>query len=114
MNLLIDTCVWHGVCTNLLSAGHNVIWVGDWPEDPGDEDILLAAYQESRILVTLDKDFGDLVIVRGSCHCGILRLVNLARTQQLNVCVYVLGRYGNELESGAIVTAYSDRVRIRH
>ena len=37
---------------------------GDWPTDPGDDDILTYAYQEDRILVTLDKDFGELAIVQ--------------------------------------------------
>ena len=32
-------------------------------EDPGDEEILATAYAEGRILITLDKDFGELAVV---------------------------------------------------
>ncbi len=78
MKLLLDTCVWGGVQTELVAAGYDVVWTGDWSEDPGDEAILATAYSENRILVTLDKDFGELAIVRGTAHCGILRLVNLS------------------------------------
>lgn len=113
MKILLDTCVWFGLRTNLLAAGYDVVWTGDWPQDPGDEEILATAYREGRILVTLDKDFGELAIVRGSPHCGILRLVNLSTKEQLIVCLRVLQVYGDELTLGAIVTAELGRVRIR-
>jgi len=105
--------VWGGVQTELVAAGYDVVWTGDWSEDPGDEEILATAYSESRILITLDKDFAELAIVRGTAHCGILRLVNLTTRQQATVCLRVLELYGNELASGAIVTAELGRVRIR-
>lgn len=113
MKILLDTCVWRGVKTELINAGYDVIWSGDWDEDPGDEAILERAYQEKRILVTLDRDFGELAIIREIPHCGILRLVNLRIRQQPIVCLQVLERYGDELSSGAIVTAGIGRVRIR-
>jgi predicted nuclease of predicted toxin-antitoxin system len=113
MKILLDTCVNTRVLTNLLAAGYDVIWSGDWEKDPGDEEILATAYREGRILVTLDKDFGELVILRGNPHCGILRLVNLSTKEQSIVCLRVIELYGNELLSGAIVTAGLDRVRIR-
>jgi predicted nuclease of predicted toxin-antitoxin system len=113
VKLLLDTCVWGGVRTELVAAGYDVVWAGDWSEDPGDEEILATAYREGRVLVTLDKDFGELAIVRGIAHSGILRLVNLSTRQQATVCLQVLTRYGNEVATGAIVTAELGRVRIR-
>jgi len=113
VKILLDTCVWFGVRNNLLAIGYDVVWTGDWLQDPGDEEILATAYHEGRILVTLDKDFGELVIVRKRPHCGILRLANLTRIQEPIVCMRVLTLYGNELVSGAIITAKLDRVRIR-
>ncbi|AFY42103.1 DUF5615 family PIN-like protein [Nostoc sp. PCC 7107] len=113
MKILLDTCINARVRTDLQTAGYDVVWSGDWPKDPGDEEILATAYRESRILVTLDKDFGELAILRGNPHCGILRLVNLSTKEQSIVCLRVLQLYGDELFSGAIVTAELDRVRIR-
>jgi predicted nuclease of predicted toxin-antitoxin system len=40
MKLLLNTCVWGKACLDLEAAGHDVIWAGDWLEDPGDEEIL--------------------------------------------------------------------------
>ncbi|GAC1453248.1 MAG: hypothetical protein NVSMB70_20830 [Chamaesiphon sp.] len=113
MRILLDTCVWYGVRDALIAVGYDVIWSGDWSEDPGNEQILATALEENRILITLDKDFGELAIVRGLPHCGILRLVNLSTKQQIVVCLQVLSRYRQELEAGAIVTATFSRVRIR-
>lgn len=113
MKILLDTCVWGGVLADLTTNGYDVFWAGNWSEDPGDEEILATAYNEGRILVTLDKDFGELAIMREISHCGILRLVNLSTRQQSVVCLQVLTLYGKELQAGAIVTAELSRVRIR-
>ena len=97
----------------LVAAGYDVVWSGDWPSDPGDEDILTQAYHQGRVLVTLDKDFGELAVMRGSPHCGILRLVNISAHQQAAVCLQVLAKHENDLQSGAIITAEPGRMRIR-
>ena len=63
MKVLLDACVWGKARDGLVSAGHDVVHAGDWAEDPGDEEILAGAFREDRVLITLDKDFGELAIV---------------------------------------------------
>ncbi len=70
MKLLLDTCVWGGALDEIKLADHDVIWAGDWVEDPGDDEILALAAIENRIMVTLDKDFGELAIVYQRPHSG--------------------------------------------
>ncbi|MBC8420548.1 MAG: DUF5615 family PIN-like protein [Proteobacteria bacterium] len=113
MKILLDTCVWGKSRKHLETAGHDVVWAGDWQEDPGDEEILERAHKESRILVTLDKDFGEMAIVREMPHSGIIRLVNFGAREQGVVCLRVINMYGNELQRGALVTAEPGRLRIR-
>ena len=108
MKVLLDTCVWGGTLRHLETAGHDVIWTGNWPEDPGDEEILTYAHQEQRILVTLDKDFGEMAILFKRPHFGILRLVNIAARNQGPLCLKVLTLYQKELQAGAIITALDD------
>ena len=110
---MLDTCVWGGTKAALLAAGHDVIWSGDWERDPGDEEILEIAQRESRVLITLDKDFGEMAIVRGLPHCGIVRLVSVMARRQAAICMMILSRYGTELQEGAIITASENRLRIR-
>ncbi len=113
MRLLLDSCVSPGAANELRQAGHDVDWVGDWEADPGDEEILAAALRETRVLVTLDKDIGELAVVFGHPHCGILRIVNFRAVQQAGTIEQVIGLHGPELETSAIITAEPGKVRIR-
>jgi predicted nuclease of predicted toxin-antitoxin system len=113
MKVLLDTCVWGGVLAALSAAGHDAIWAGDWDSDPGDMEILALALQQQRILVTLDKDFGELAIVRRLAHHGIVRLVGLSAREQGPTCARILEIHADELTAGAIITVERSRVRIR-
>ena len=113
MKILLDTCVSGGARAEIAAASHDVLWVGDRGEDPGDEEILAQAHAEGRVLVTLDKDFGELAIVRERPHAGIVRLVGVRVGEQARVCLTVMERYGGELTAGAIVTVEPGRVRVR-
>jgi len=113
VKVLLDTCVWGGTKADLQAEGHDVIWSGDWESDPGDQQILEIARRENRVLVTLDKDFGEMAIVRGLPHCGIVRLVGISARRQATICIMIFSRYGTELQTGAIITASENRVRIR-
>ena len=107
------TCVWGAAKVELQTVGHDVVWTGNLSHDPGDEEILALAHREQRVLVTLDKDFGELAIRRSLPHCGVVRLVNIAARQQGTVCQQMLLQYGDELTRAAIITVEAWRVRIR-
>lgn len=113
MRLLLDTCVWNGVVSELETAGHDVEWSGSWPQDPGDEEILAYARLHSRTLVTLDKDLGEIAVVKGVRHNGILRIVDFSVRQQGTACLQAIARRGSDLAAGAIVTVEPGRLRVR-
>jgi predicted nuclease of predicted toxin-antitoxin system len=113
VKILLDTCVWGGARAALVAAGHDVVWGGDWASDPGDDEILALAHGERRVLVTLDKDFGELAVVQGRPHSGIVRLVGISAAQQGHVAARVLARHGTELIRGAIITVEPGRLRVR-
>jgi predicted nuclease of predicted toxin-antitoxin system len=112
--VLLDTCIWGGVLSSLLSHGHDVLWSGNWERDPGDRDILEFAYAQKRILVTLDKDFGELAILKGMPHDGIIRLSGFRVSQVADVIDHLLRSYHTELIEEAIVTANPLQIRIRN
>lgn len=88
-------------------------WVGDWPTDPGDDEILAHAAQNGQVLVTLDKDFGGLAVAFGAPHAGIVRLVDFRYLEQAAVCVRVIAEREPDLAQGAIVTVERGRTRVR-
>src|SRR5579871_2303018 len=57
----------------LAAAGHNVVWIRTAAPGIADSDVLAWAAREERILLTFDKDFGELarraVLPRA---CGIV------------------------------------------
>lgn len=113
MKLLLDACVWGRAADELRAAGHDVIWVGAWADDPGDDAVLAIANQESRIVVTIDKDFGELAVKEHRPHHGILRIVGFSARQRSQVCLAAVAAHGDELAAGALVTAEPGRLRIR-
>lgn len=113
MNILLDTCVWKGAAMDLKNLGHNVIWVGSMAQDPGDRAIIEKAFVEKRIIVTIDKDFGELAVLYNFPHYGIIRLVDCPARKQGRLCVKILDQYKEELFQGAIITAEPTRIRIR-
>ena len=60
MNLLANENFPGPAVTALRNAGHDILWVRT--EMPGTEDseVLRRAQQDARVLITFDKDFGDL------------------------------------------------------
>lgn len=113
MKVLVDGCVWGGAKPALVEAGHEVEAAADWERDPGDAEVLAHAHREGQVLVTIDKDFGELAIVRRQPHGGIVRLVTLRAEDHGPVAVATLEQYRDELQAGAIITVEPGRVRVR-
>ena len=61
MKFLADECCDNGLVTFLRANGHDVFYVLEKRKGATDEEILTDAYNEERILITEDKDFGELV-----------------------------------------------------
>lgn len=59
--------------TAMRAAGHDVVWVRSDAPGMKDPDILAWAVRDDRILVTFDKDFGELAWhARLPAACGII------------------------------------------
>lgn len=59
----------------LAAAGHDVVWARNVAPGASDSEVLARVVREERILLTFDKDFGELA--RGSAlprTCGIILL----------------------------------------
>jgi predicted nuclease of predicted toxin-antitoxin system len=113
MRLLLDKCVPSVTYLELVKRGHDVNWVRHWEKDPGDRVILRAAYEQKRVLITLDKDFGELAVEQGMGHFVIVLLRKLRIQSQAPRCLEVLDQYADELMRGAIITVEPAKTRLR-
>lgn len=50
----------------LRQSGHDVLWIREARPGSPDPDVLALAHTESRLLITFDKDFGELVFRHGA------------------------------------------------
>lgn len=112
MRFLVDQCVGRRVATWLRGEGHDVLDASELRQDPGDRALLERARDEERILVTLDKDFGGLVYLHGMRHAGLIRLPDVPARRRIVLMAELLGRHGQALEAGAVVTIDGGRIRI--
>jgi predicted nuclease of predicted toxin-antitoxin system len=80
-----------------------------------DADLLEAARQENRIVVTLDADFHALLALAGSSSPSVIRI----RIEGLDggalaaLLLATLDECGEDLERGAMVTVQRHRLRVR-
>ena len=66
MNFLLDANVGRTIATALTAAGHDVLRVALVAPSASDADVLSLAVAANRILVTSDRDFGELVFGKGA------------------------------------------------
>jgi predicted nuclease of predicted toxin-antitoxin system len=72
MRWLADECVAATLVTLLRSDGHDVLSVAEVAAGLSDTDVVALALQEKRLLLTEDKDFGDLVFRRERAVPGVV------------------------------------------
>lgn len=111
MKLLLDSCLSYVTVEELRRAGFDVEWTGD--NDPGDPAILARAHTERRVLVTLDKDFGELAMFRGTRTPASSGWSTSSRICMQRCASGRSSDMGGALEVGAIVTVETDRTRVR-
>src|SRR6516225_9574423 len=115
MNFLADEGVDKPIVDLLRSSGFDVHYILE--TDPGslDEEVLRIANEENRILLTQDKDFGELVFRLQQVHQGVIliRLGTTAPAEKARIVNYVLLEYGNKL-TNAFTVIQAAAVRIRH
>lgn len=57
----------------LASLGHDILWVQRDMPGAGDRDILARAQLDQRVVITFDKDFGELAFRhRLAATCGVI------------------------------------------
>ncbi len=77
MNLLADESVDGPIVEQLRQDGHDVLYVAEMEPSIPDEVVLQRANEHHALLVTEDKDFGELIYRQGLVHLGVI-LVRLA------------------------------------
>ena len=115
MNLLADESVDRSIVERLRSDGHQVEYVAELSPGISDEEVLRQANDRGVVLVTADKDFGELVFRYGLTHPGVLllRLGGQIRQARCDIAARVIRDHASEVP-GAFTVVTPDTLRIRH
>ncbi len=113
MKFLIDSCLSKFAVEALRNKNYDTIWIAEEKKDPGDDIILKRAFEEDKILITADKDFGELVFVFRQPHPSIIRLVNIRAKEQGKMILQVVEKYKHQFVHNPLITIDKTRIRIK-
>jgi predicted nuclease of predicted toxin-antitoxin system len=113
MQFLVDECVGSSVATFLKNQNHNVFSVFDQWRGATDDDILEKCLIEKYILITSDKDFGEMIYNQQKPHHGIIliRCEPNKFSKKIEVLEKLLRNYFDKLENNFVVVT-NNKVRI--
>jgi predicted nuclease of predicted toxin-antitoxin system len=116
MKILLDQSTDARLLSYLKQLGHDATQIHQtYPESIPDEEVLAIARQEKRILITDDRDFGELVFRLQQPHAGVifLRLGTYAPLElKIERLSFVLTHYGMQLDQFLVVK--KGNVRVGH
>lgn len=113
MKFLIDVCAGGRLKAWLIEQGHDVLEVREIDQSMPDSEVLEIASNQNRIIITVDKDFGELLFVKRDKVCSVIRLPDVSFERRAELVDLVLGKYKNQLSGLAIITVSKKKIRIR-
>jgi predicted nuclease of predicted toxin-antitoxin system len=114
VRFLADECCDAGLIDALRSDGHDVLYAVESLRGATDETLLRRAFTESRVLLTEDKDFGELVYRLRKPTYGIVLLRFDVADRTLKIPrLRALLRQEAERLAGSFIVLEADKVRIR-
>ena len=114
LKFLADESLEYSVVLYLRELGYDISAIAEDSPSIKDTQVLQKANQEKRILLTNDKDFGDLVFLNHLDHKGVV-LFRLKRENVLKktkVFRQLLEQYSDQLP-GNFVVVEEEKIRIR-
>ena len=113
MRFLADESCDYAVGRTLTGLGHEVLAVADLSPRADDKSVIGLALRERCVLITEDKDFGQLVHANGLASTGVLLLRFPAGSRsRLGEAVADLVNRRGEDPTGRFVVLQPGRVRI--
>lgn len=112
MRILLDENTPGDALAILRSRSHDVAWIRTDSPGATDDAVLAKAVAEQRVLITLDKDFGELVFRRGhAASCGVV-LFRIAAPSSAVVAERIAGVIDSRTDWSGHFSVVDDR-RIR-
>ena len=114
VDILADESVDGQIVERLRADGHSVLYVAEFDAGIDDEVVLLKSRETNAVLLTADKDFGELVFRQRLLHSGIIliRLAGLDPKGKADLVSWVFSEPSRGLHRGfAVLSPRALRIR---
>lgn len=114
MNFLADESVDFPIIVRLREDGHVVLAVSELSPSISDDEVLDMANAQAMLLITGDKDFGELIfrLKRVALGVVLVRLLGLSATTKAAIVSNAIREHGGEM-AGSFTVVEPGNVRIR-
>jgi predicted nuclease of predicted toxin-antitoxin system len=114
MRFLLDENIARSVVLGLRQAGHDVLWARESMRGLADDLLLARAKTDDRVVVTFDKDFGELAFrLRLPATCGVVLFRITCRGREHDVKLVIDTLQSRQDWSGHFWTVTDDNIRQR-
>ena len=105
MRLCANENIPEACVVRLRQAGHDVLWIRETTPGSPDNVVLALAASEDRLLITFDKDFGELISGvarrhRRASSCFACRSLRGSRGRTRRRVAGIAGRLGRPIQCG--------------
>ena len=114
LKFVLDVGVGNKVGQYLTYQGYDALLISTINPSMSDSEILAIAENENRMVITMDKDFGELVYHSEKAHAGVLllRLEDATGEEKVEVMRFIIDNFKDILEHKFCVFK-NGRLRIR-
>jgi predicted nuclease of predicted toxin-antitoxin system len=113
MNILADENISQQIVDKLRLDKHKVYYIFEMARGSNDSTVLDLAIQQKALLITGDKDFGEMVFRQHLQASGVLlvRLTTLPPTEEAELAAMVINEYGERLlKAFTVITTRGVRI----
>ena len=113
MTFLADESIDRQIVERVRSSGYEVLSIAETSPGILDTQVLSRANEAGAVLLTADKDFGELVFRHRQPHAGVVyfRLSHTGLALRVARLEYVLRHHGDQLDQFLVVSDHDVRVR---
>lgn len=114
MNFFADESVDRQIVDSLRQNGHFVWYVVEMEPGISDDTVLDLANREAALLLTADKDFGEMVFRQGRSNQGVIliRMAGLSQKSKSDIVSIAIKKHASELTKAfTVITPKSIRIR---
>jgi len=99
MNFVADESIDRQIVIRLRKEGHTVWYVAEMESGISDDTVLAQANQSDAVLITADRDFGEIIFREQQVAHGVIliRLASITSSNKPDIVIDAISQHGHEM-----------------